>query len=228
MYTRGLKLDLFLLNKRQEPFRSFFIEELRYSIFYGKMRIILLQRSKVNKQITSPWLCNMCGWEGVDSGFPRDVTAAMLMYRTMAKQVFWEFDSIIMQNLSNILPFFCTPTWLSHHISANQECIFLCPCFTLFSVPTLRWKSQSAQQGNWRQCWSISFEESNNIFVRRNSEVSHVTCNQADVNTTYLGPTTSVLQKFSFVLSLMLVTMFFFLPEMSLINAKVRWTSMWY
>ena len=43
------------------------------------------------------------------------------MYRTIAKKVFWEFDSIIMQNLSDILPLFCTPTWPSHHVSENQE-----------------------------------------------------------------------------------------------------------
>ena len=55
------------------------------------------------------------------SRFSRDVTAAMLMYRTIAKKVFWEFDSIIMQNLSDILPSFCTPTWPSHHVSENQE-----------------------------------------------------------------------------------------------------------
>ena len=30
-------------------------------------------------------------------------------------------DRIIMQNLSGILPWFCTPTWLSHHESENQE-----------------------------------------------------------------------------------------------------------
>ena len=37
------------------------------------------------------------------------------------KKSFWEFDSIIMQNLSDILPLFCTQTWSSHHISENQE-----------------------------------------------------------------------------------------------------------
>ena len=47
--------------------------------------------------------------------------AAMLVYRATAKKVFWEFDSIVMQNLSNILPLFCTPTWPSHHASENQE-----------------------------------------------------------------------------------------------------------
>ena len=55
------------------------------------------------------------------SRFSRDVTAAMLVYRTIAKKGFWEFDSIIMQNLSDILPLFCTPTWPSHHVSENQE-----------------------------------------------------------------------------------------------------------
>ena len=46
------------------------------------------------------------------------------MYRTIAKKGFWEFDSIIMQNLSDILPLFCTPTWPSHHVSENQELKF--------------------------------------------------------------------------------------------------------
>ena len=45
----------------------------------------------------------------------------MLVYRTIAKKVFWEFDSIIMQNLSDILPLFCTPTWPSHHVNENKE-----------------------------------------------------------------------------------------------------------
>ena len=38
-----------------------------------------------------------------------------------AKKVFWDFDSIIMQNLSDILPMFCIPTWPFHHVSENQE-----------------------------------------------------------------------------------------------------------
>ena len=58
---------------------------------------------------------------GSNSQVSRDVTAAMLVYRTIAKKVFWEFDSIIMQNLSDILPLFCTPTWPCHHVSENQE-----------------------------------------------------------------------------------------------------------
>ena len=32
------------------------------------------------------------------------------MNRTIAKKVLWENDFIIMQNLSDILPLFCTPT----------------------------------------------------------------------------------------------------------------------
>ena len=55
------------------------------------------------------------------SWFASDVTAAMLVYRTMVKEVFWEFGSIIMQNLSDILPLFCTPTCPPHHVSATQE-----------------------------------------------------------------------------------------------------------
>ena len=45
----------------------------------------------------------------------------MLVYGTIAKNFFWEFDSIIMQNLGDILALFCTPTWPSHHVSENQE-----------------------------------------------------------------------------------------------------------
>ena len=53
--------------------------------------------------------------------FSCDVTAAMLVYGTIAKKVFWEFDSIIMQNLSDIWPLLCTPKWPSHHVGENQE-----------------------------------------------------------------------------------------------------------
>ena len=45
----------------------------------------------------------------------------MLLYRTTAQKVLWKFDSVIMQNLSDILSLFCIPTWLSHHVSENQE-----------------------------------------------------------------------------------------------------------
>ena len=43
------------------------------------------------------------------------------MYRTIAKKVFWKFDSIIMQTLSDILLLFCTPISPPHHVSATQE-----------------------------------------------------------------------------------------------------------
>ena len=39
-----------------------------------------------------------------NSRFSCGVTAAMLVYRTIVKKVFWNFDSIIMQNVSDILP----------------------------------------------------------------------------------------------------------------------------
>ena len=63
------------------------------------------------------------------SWFASDVTAAMLVYRTMVKEVFWEFGSIIMQNLSDILPLFCTPTCPPHHVSATQELLPIA-CYT--------------------------------------------------------------------------------------------------
>ena len=69
-----------------------------------------------------------------------------MVYRTIAEIVFWEFDSIIMQNLSNILPLFCTPTWPSHHVSENQEyglCVltnWLLPDFYLSHILVLKGK----------------------------------------------------------------------------------------
>ena len=49
----------------------------------------------------------------------------MLVYRTIANKVLWEFDSIITQNLNDILPLFCTPTCPSHHPSENRELVFI-------------------------------------------------------------------------------------------------------
>ena len=47
----------------------------------------------------------------------------MLMYRTIEETDFWVHDS--MQNLSGIVPLFCTPTWPSRSMSENQEfCLF--------------------------------------------------------------------------------------------------------
>ena len=51
----------------------------------------------------------------------------MLVYRTIAKKVFWEFDPIIMQNLSDILLLFCTPTCPPNHVSATQELVLTGP-----------------------------------------------------------------------------------------------------
>ena len=44
----------------------------------------------------------------------------MLGYWTIGKKS-WEFGSFIMQNTSHILLLFCTPTWPSNHVKANQE-----------------------------------------------------------------------------------------------------------
>ena len=55
------------------------------------------------------------------SQFSHEVTEAMLLYRTIAKIFFGEFGSSIMQNVSDILPFFYTATWPSHKVSENQE-----------------------------------------------------------------------------------------------------------
>ena len=49
-------------------------------------------------------------------GFQLDVTAAMLVHRTTEKNVYWEFDPIIMQNMSYNLLLICAPTWPSHHV----------------------------------------------------------------------------------------------------------------
>ena len=40
----------------------------------------------------------------------------MFVYRTIEKTVFWEFDSIIMQNMSHNLLLFCTQTWPSPRV----------------------------------------------------------------------------------------------------------------
>ena len=52
--------------------------------------------------------------------FSADVTAAMLVHRTIEKEVFWEFDSILMQNMSHNLLLFCAPTWPSYHVIDNH------------------------------------------------------------------------------------------------------------
>ena len=59
--------------------------------------------------------------EILNSWFSCDVTVAMLVYRTIAKKVFWDLDSIIEQNLCDVLPLFYTPTWPSHHVSVPPK-----------------------------------------------------------------------------------------------------------
>ena len=36
------------------------------------------------------------------------------------EKVFWEFDSIMIQNMSHNLLLFCAPTWPSHHVIENH------------------------------------------------------------------------------------------------------------
>ena len=52
--------------------------------------------------------------------FSPDVIATMLIHRTKEKKVFWEFDSIIMQNMSHYLLLLCTATWLSYQVIENH------------------------------------------------------------------------------------------------------------
>jgi len=49
------------------------------------------------------------------------IAATTLVYRTKVKKVICAFDAIFVQNLSDILPLFCTPIWLSHRGNGNQE-----------------------------------------------------------------------------------------------------------
>ena len=37
------------------------------------------------------------------------------------EKIFWEFDSIIMQNLFDILLLFCISAWSSYHMSENPS-----------------------------------------------------------------------------------------------------------
>ena len=62
--------------------------------------------------------------------FSSDVTAAMLVHRTIEKKVFWEFDFIIMQNMSHNLLLFCATTWPSHHVIENH--LLKTALYTLF------------------------------------------------------------------------------------------------
>ena len=95
-------------------------------------------------------------------------TRAMLVYRTyrtIAKKVFSEFDSIIMQNLSDILPLFCTPTWSSHHVgetfSEILNFIYRLGGWGTLSSPTLR-----TRMNELRKAWVMRTQcESKDGFV---------------------------------------------------------------
>ena len=45
---------------------------------------------------------------------------AMFVYRTLHKNVLWEFESIIIENLRGDFLLIFTPTWPSHHTDAKQ------------------------------------------------------------------------------------------------------------
>ena len=47
--------------------------------------------------------------------------AAMLVYWTIAKKSFGNLALLLLLNMSYVFLFFCTPTWPSDHVSANQE-----------------------------------------------------------------------------------------------------------
>ena len=64
--------------------------------------------------------------------FSPAIIAAMLVHGTKETKVFWEFESIIMQNTShNNLLLFCAPTWPSHHMI---ETIYICVFLVFFST----------------------------------------------------------------------------------------------
>ena len=67
--------------------------------------------------------CTFTKSKKTDSLIAPDVTPAMLVERTIAKKVFWEFDSIIMQNLSYNFSIVLAPTWPSYHVSAIKELV---------------------------------------------------------------------------------------------------------
>lgn len=84
-----------------------------------------------------------------DSRFAHDV---MLVDRTIAKKVFWEFDSISMQNLTDILLLFCSPIWLSHHLTALYRMTHLVISNSHSSAASYSiryWQIRSANSDQW-------------------------------------------------------------------------------
>ena len=52
--------------------------------------------------------------------FSTDLIVAMLVHRTKEKKIFWQFDSIIMQNKSHNLLLFYSSTRPSYHVIENH------------------------------------------------------------------------------------------------------------
>ena len=59
----------------------------------------------------------------------------MLVHRTIEKNAFWDFDCIIMKNMSHNLLLFCGPTWVSHHVIENH--LFSSGSCTLYIASSL-------------------------------------------------------------------------------------------
>ena len=88
------------------------------------MRTTTAQKNHISGSVFT-FVCGSLGFwffvlNFMNRWFSADVTAAMLVYRTIEKKVFWEFDSIIMQNMSYNLLLFCTPTWPTSHVIENH------------------------------------------------------------------------------------------------------------
>ena len=78
-------------------------------------------------------------------------------------------DSIIMQNLSDVLPLFCTLTWPSHHVNQNHELFMYKNCPSVFPISLFFYIQ-------WRRYLFILFFSStvreNNPSVRNKHESS--------------------------------------------------------
>ena len=80
------------------------------------------------------------------------------MHRTIEKKVFWEFDSIIMQNMNHNLLLFCATSWLSHQVIENH--LFVC---LLANRSSLKYPKNEAKRATlqanerilkWRPFWN--------------------------------------------------------------------------
>ena len=83
--------------------RSTIRDRLRSAIVCDRLRSYGNQ--PLNMSITANYGC-----------FSLDVIASMLVRRPIKKKLLWQFDSIIMQNVSHDLRLFCAPTWPSYDV----------------------------------------------------------------------------------------------------------------